>query len=66
MQDTKRWSIRGVPVDVVDGFRRMAFEAGCPIAELVEEAFEVWWAECVDDEDDDGDFDSASAGPDAR
>ena len=64
MRNTKRWSIRGVPADVVDGFRRVAFDTGCPIAELVEEAFDVWWTECVDEEDDGGDLPSASAGPD--
>ena len=47
MQETKRWCVRGVPTDVIDGFRNVAFEAGCPIAELVAEAFDLWWAESV-------------------
>jgi len=54
MQDTKRWSIRGVPIEMVDGFRTVAFEAGCPIAELLEEAFDLWWDECVTEDDESG------------
>ena len=52
METRRRWSIRQVPETVIAGFRTVAFESDCSIAELLEEAFHVWWEQCVTEEDE--------------
>ena len=52
MTDTRRWSVRRVPGEVVTGFRRVAVESNCSISELLQEAFHLWWDQCVVEEDD--------------
>jgi len=56
MRMSKRWTIRSVPDSVVEGFRFIAFDSGCTIAECLTEAYNVWTGESViveENEDDD-------------